>query len=68
MDFFSDRRDLSEAGIQRREKFEKLLGLLEDKRIDRHIARMELLKIMRGEKSELLAKISLSTKEIQGDK
>ena len=66
MDFFSDRRDLSEAGIQRRKRFEELLGFLDDKGIDRNTARMELLKIMRGEKSEILAKFVRRPRQSKG--
>lgn len=58
MDLFDNRRDLTETGAQRRKKFTELLKFLVDNRFDKKIARMELLKVMRGEKSELLSKIS----------
>jgi hypothetical protein len=57
MDFFSDRRDLSPAGINRRQRFEELLAFLEVNGLDRQLARLELLKVMRGEKSQVLASI-----------
>ena len=54
MDVFRDRRDTSEAGLKRRQNFEQLLRKLQAKGIGRDVARQELLKVMRGEKSELL--------------
>ncbi len=65
MDFFSDRRDFSEAGIKRREKFDELLKFLNENGLDTKIARTELIKVMRGEKSEVLSKISPPTKATQ---
>ncbi len=52
MDFFSDRRDRSEAGLRRREKFGKLVEQLLSIGWSRDLARTELLKVLRGEKSE----------------
>jgi len=57
MSFFNDRRDVSEAGLRRRERFGELLEFLEAQGIERNTARMELLKVLRGEQSELLAGI-----------
>ena len=54
MDFFSDRRDTSEAGLRRREKFGELLQYLVQKGWEPVAARSELLKVLRGEKSDLL--------------
>ncbi|MGZ3235955.1 MAG: hypothetical protein ACXU8A_01100 [Burkholderiaceae bacterium] len=54
MDFFSDRRDYSEAGLQRREKFEKLIVQLISYGLTRDIARAELIKVLRGQVSEVL--------------
>jgi hypothetical protein len=54
MDFFSDRRDLSPAGLQRRERFGKVLDQLIARGIERTVAHAELLKMLRGEKSELI--------------
>lgn len=52
---FGDRRDTSEAGIRRRENFSKVLEFLSEKGFNQDDARDELLKLMRGEKSEALA-------------
>lgn len=52
---FNNRRDLSEAGIKRRGKFEDILNLLEQKNIDRRTARAELIKVLHGGDSEILS-------------
>lgn len=57
MDFFSDRRDLSQAGLARREKFGKLIDQLVAHGWQRETARIELLKVLRGEKSELIEQL-----------
>lgn len=57
MDSFNDRRDLSPQGEARRQRFGELLDYLASRGIERAIARRELLKVMRGEKSELLAQL-----------
>jgi len=62
MDFFSDRRDLSDAGAGRRHRFAELLAYLVGTGLDRAVARDELLKVMRGEASEILARIKSSKK------
>ncbi|TAK91352.1 MAG: oxidoreductase [Burkholderiaceae bacterium] len=54
MDFFSDRRDLSDGGLKRREKFGLLLEQLIARGLDPGIARSELLKVLRGEGSAVL--------------
>lgn len=54
LDFFQDRRDLSEQGLRRREVFGKLLLLLQEKGLSAQDARAELLKVMRGQPSETL--------------
>lgn len=56
MDFFTDRRDLSEQGLARRKKFGELMDFLIENGLDKEIAREELLKVVRGGKSEVLAK------------
>ena len=48
MDFFSDRRDISEAGARRRELFEKLLPHLQEKGMAPAAARQHLLALLRG--------------------
>lgn len=57
MDEFNDRRDMSEKGNKRRQHFNKMMGYLEQKGISREVSRMELLKVLRGEKSTILATI-----------
>lgn len=54
MDEFNDRRNLSKFGIERRKKFGELTNKLSSKGIPFETARLELLKVMRGEGSELL--------------
>ncbi|MBU0996392.1 MAG: oxidoreductase [Proteobacteria bacterium] len=54
MDVFNNRRDLSPAGLKRRQKFEELLNRLTNNGFAAQTARDELLKIMRGEGSDLL--------------
>jgi hypothetical protein len=57
MDLFSDRRDPSPTGSRRRERFSALVEQLAGRGIERETARAELLKVMRGERSELLARL-----------
>lgn len=59
MDFFSDRRDLSEKGLKRREIFQKILNFMETKGVSMQEGREELLKFMRNGKSELLEKLGI---------
>jgi len=59
MDFFGDRRDTSEQGIQRREKFSELHEMLIEKGIDRKTAKEELLKFMHGQESTLLQTLGI---------
>ncbi len=54
MDFFGDRRDLSPRGLERRERFESLLAHLESQGLERGVARVELLKVLHGQGSDLL--------------
>jgi hypothetical protein len=58
MDFFGERRDVSEKGLQRRRRFGELLDYLVSLGIDKALARAELLKAMRGEPSEVLKNIA----------
>lgn len=57
MDCFRDRRDTSEVGLRRREKFGALVLTLVEKGISTEMARMELLKLVRGGRSELIESI-----------
>lgn len=58
MDFFSERRDVSEKGLMRRQRFGELYDYLVAGGMDKAVARAELLKVMRGEPSEVLKKIA----------
>ena len=64
MDCFDDRRDLSEPGLKRRKLFGQLLKMLEGKGIGPEMARVELLKILRGEHSPALSEIGIKTKSL----
>lgn len=57
MSDFHDRRDWSPGGGKRRQRFDELLRLLQERGIDGAVARAELLKLMRGQKSELLGRL-----------
>lgn len=61
MDCFNDRRDISEGGLKRRELFGKLLDILVSKGLEAGKARLELLKILRGDESDILKKMGIST-------
>lgn len=54
MDEFNNRRDLTKAGIQRREKFGELLDRLVESGVESETARSELLKVLQGKGSRLL--------------
>ncbi|MBI4948604.1 MAG: oxidoreductase [Deltaproteobacteria bacterium] len=49
-----DRRDTSEEGLSRRERFGDILKILTDKGVAFDVGRGELLKVMRGEESALI--------------
>ena len=55
MDHFSDRRDMSPAARERRERFDEYLNYLVDEGLDADIAYAELVKVARGGESEILA-------------
>ncbi|MEW5889084.1 MAG: oxidoreductase [Pseudomonadota bacterium] len=57
LDFFNDRRDVSEAGLERRRRFGELLDYLTAQGVERGLARRELLRVLRGEPSELLRRL-----------
>lgn len=57
MDYFSNRRDLSEVGLNRRKKFGEMLDMIVAKGIERDVGRVELLKLLRGEHSEILVNL-----------
>lgn len=56
--FFDDRRDWSESGIKRRQKFGALLDYVVERGVERSVARQELLKVLRGHTSDILRKIT----------
>jgi hypothetical protein len=58
MGFFDDRRDWSESGLKRRQKFGALLDYVVERGVERNLARQELLKVLRGHASEILRKIT----------
>ena len=60
LDFFTDRRDMSDQGEDRRRQFGELLNKLTDSGLAEVIARVELIKILRGEVSEILEHIELT--------
>lgn len=60
MDCFNDRRDLSEAGLRRRQRFGELVDYLAGQGLPRLTARDELLKVMRGQPSELLGNLKVT--------
>lgn len=57
MEFFAERRDTSPAGEARRLRFGILLDELTERGIARDVARAELLKVVRGGRSELLEQL-----------
>ena len=61
MDCFNDRRDVSEAGLKRRELFSKLMEMLTAKGLSTETARSELLRLLRGQKSAILERIGIRT-------
>ncbi len=54
MDVFQDRRDMTEKGLKRRNGFEKVLQYIISQNIEKEVARNELLKVLRNQKSEFL--------------
>ncbi|HUU00933.1 MAG TPA: response regulator [Myxococcota bacterium] len=54
LELFRERRDRSSAGKRQRKKFGQLLALLMSVGIDESVGRRELLRVLRGEKSEIL--------------
>ncbi len=58
MDFFSERRDVSDKGLLRRKRFGELHEYLVANGVDKALAHGELLKVMRGGSSDLLKNIA----------
>ena len=57
MDYFDNRRNNSAAGRAKRKKFGELLNYLVQSGLDAQVAYAELIKITRGEESEILARM-----------
>ena len=57
---FSDRRASGEVGNQRRALFDRLLGLLTEGGMPTKMAKKELVKVMKGQPSELLNREQLA--------
>ena len=57
LDFFTDRRDISSYGLERRIKFGELLIKLTEMGIPSVDAQVEMIKVLRGEDSDLLKNI-----------
>lgn len=64
MDCFDDRRDLSQPGLKRRRLFGQLMEMLHNKGLQPHIARVELIRFMRGEQSPILSDIGVKNKKL----
>jgi hypothetical protein len=62
MECFNDRRDLSKAGLKRRELFGRLMAMLEKKGLAADQARTELLKLIRGKHSRVLEEMGIKFK------
>ena len=58
MDNFNDRRDTSETGARKRQRFSELHTHLVNQGVEPTLATLELRKVARGQPSELLAKIA----------
>lgn len=59
LDCFDDRRDLSEPGHRRRKLTDQLMHLLENKGMPKDQARVEVLKRLKGERSEILTQMGI---------
>lgn len=60
MEFFHDRRDDSESGVLVRAKFAQLLDLLQQTGLSLSTLRAELLRLLRGENSEIFSLLGLN--------
>jgi len=57
MDYFDDRRDFTSEGRKRRELFDLSMNILKQKGVAEPVARVELIKYLKGEQSALLNKM-----------
>ncbi len=62
MDFFDNRRDVSASGLRKRKLFGRLMQMLMAKELPAPEAREQLLKVLRGERSEVLTKMGFRLK------
>ena len=58
MDSFNDRRDSTETGARRRQRFNEIQAYLVGQGVETEVARRELRKVARGQTSELLRGIT----------
>jgi hypothetical protein len=65
MDCFNNRRDLSKGGRKRRRVFEMLLGYLVSKGLEMVVARQELIRILNGEKSDVLDEMGIKKNRVK---
>jgi tRNA G37 N-methylase Trm5 len=63
MNYFQNRRDQSERGKKRRETFDKVMKILQEKGVSEGHARQELLKVVYGGKSTLIESYGIKFKE-----
>ena len=57
MDEFNSRRDDSDQGTKRRQQFDRLLSILQSNGFDAQVARIEILKVMHGQHSDIIDSI-----------
>ncbi len=63
--FCSDRRDTTPAGARRRMMFDQLLTQLQENGVEAPVARTELLKFLRGQKTDLLDRLVKNGSHLQ---
>lgn len=54
---FHDRRDLSDKGAERRQKFDELMAMLQEKGLEAENARQELRQLLQGKPSQTIEKL-----------
>lgn len=65
MDEFSSRRDDSGQGAKRRQQFDKLLDILQRNGFDAQVARIEILKVMHGQHSDIIDSIRQKNNQLK---
>ena len=66
MDSFNDRRDAGEGGILRRTQFMNMLKSLMHHGLQEGLAREQLLKVLKGERSEVLENLGIKLQIVEG--